>query len=698
MPNYFFRIILILLLPLNLFAQDNYTLNWDEGEVEMLDTNWFYLVTPSITIPSDSLKWNPVSDETIKLGNSDSVVWYRTQFSVNDSLRSNAVTVKMFRGGDNTIYVNHKHVHQMQQNYSVLMNHLVPAAFTPSADSLQTLHIRSTFHELGQNRKVESQPRIAVIPYQKEIRNVLKILTICTAFLTFLMATFLILGFFHAVLFLFYKEEKSNLFLGLFCVVFGTFFLISLGLLVSNTKSLFFTLFDPTVFLLPFLPIFLLGLFDTVFYGRLRSIFWIFLAALILFRFLEHHDILNIGMSFMIALAAFIEKTRIIIVSVRKKKPGSRIIGLGLLFTIVAVPVVIWSAIHFVSNGLTSEVWVFIAVLAAVAIILLSIPLTMSFHFASQFSKTNRALKHQIEQVRELSDMTIRQEQEKKKILEDQKHILEIQVEERTKEVVFQKKLLEEKNKDITDSINYARRIQYAILHKEEEFKALFNDSFILFIPKDIVSGDFYWFQKKNGFTYVAGADCTGHGVPGAFMSMIGNTILNDIINDNKEVQPASVLYQLNNRVREILKQDSDNGETRDGMDITFSKFDPSSRKLELSSGMRPVYIIRNGGLIEVKPDKFSIGGFQEKEKNFTNNILQLEKNDVVYFFSDGYADQFGGERGKKFMIKNFQRFLLQIWNEPLAQQKEKLNQLHLDWKGKHEQIDDILVIGFRVE
>lgn len=269
--------------------------------------------------------------------------------------------------------------------------------------------------------------------------------------------------------------------------------------------------------------------------------------------------------------------------------------------------------------------------------------------------------------------------------------------EEKSKQKIEESALIiSQKNKDILDSINYARRIQTAILAPKEEVFAVFKNAFILYKPKDIVSGDFYFFTKTERRAVIAAADCTGHGVPGALMSMIGNDLLHQITREMKLDKPSEILDHLHLGVTNILKQDTKR-DTKDGMDIALLSFDYNFTNVQYAGAYRPLYIARNGGLIEYKANKFPIGNLQQERDNFKNNEIELQKGDMCYVFTDGYADQFGGEKGKKFMMKNFQQLLLKICNEPVEEQENILNKTIEGWRGLHEQVDDILVIGIRV-
>jgi len=262
-------------------------------------------------------------------------------------------------------------------------------------------------------------------------------------------------------------------------------------------------------------------------------------------------------------------------------------------------------------------------------------------------------------------------------------------------------KIIEEKNKNITDSINYARRIQTAILVDKEEIAKQLNDFFILYKPKDIVSGDFYYYAEAKNKIIIGAVDCTGHGVPGAFMSMIGNDALNEIIKGKKIVVPSEILSKLHDSVRIALKQDSSSKtDTKDGMDIALCALDLQTNTLEFAGGLRNLFITRSGSklLEEIKADKDSIGGEKsDVEKDFTNHTIHLNKEDAFYIFTDGYTDQFGGDQGKKFMVKRMMELLLSVQDKNMREQEIIFDRTIEEWKSGGEQVDDILLIGVRV-
>lgn len=268
-------------------------------------------------------------------------------------------------------------------------------------------------------------------------------------------------------------------------------------------------------------------------------------------------------------------------------------------------------------------------------------------------------------------------------------------VDERTKELKIKNEEISIKNREITDNVNYAKRIQAAILPDIVKIQKSFVDSFVLYLPKDIVSGDFYSFFRKGDTAIIISADCTGHGVTGAFLSVVGNSLLTQIVNENNIFDPGKILDKLHESVIETLNQR--NGDSTDGMDVAICTVDLKKNILYYAGANRPLWIYRNGECLIYKPDKFPVGGMQIKhEENFMCHEIQLEKNDSVYIFSDGYADQFGGDRGKKLMTKKLKEILLSIQQLNMEQQKARLLHEFTNWKGEHDQVDDVLMIGIR--
>ncbi|MBN2681365.1 MAG: tetratricopeptide repeat protein [Bacteroidales bacterium] len=300
--------------------------------------------------------------------------------------------------------------------------------------------------------------------------------------------------------------------------------------------------------------------------------------------------------------------------------------------------------------------------------------------------------------------------QQQKEEIQSQRDEIEIQRDLATSQrdqIIIQKK-------EITDSIHYAKRIQTAVLPDNAIVEEYFSEQFVFFKPRDIVSGDFYWFAKNNNQIVCVAADCTGHGVPGAFMSMLGITLLDEIVNKNKCFNPSLILNKLREDIISALKQhdsefvnnQSNLSQVRDGMDVSVCTFNKETKKLIYSGANNPLYIVRNySELIELKPDKMPVGLHLKSNSNYSEKELQVNTNDIIYMFSDGFPDQFGGNDnstgGKKFLYKNFKQLLLDISAQPLVNQQELLKQNLDNWMNpgtvSYEQIDDILILGLKV-
>jgi len=319
-----------------------------------------------------------------------------------------------------------------------------------------------------------------------------------------------------------------------------------------------------------------------------------------------------------------------------------------------------------------------------------------------------------------------------RKDLHESEKELERKVSERTEEVVRQKEEIELKNSEITASIRYAKRIQESILPDLGMVNRMLKDYFIIYKPKDIVSGDFYWIGEKDDVALFAAVDCTGHGVPGAFMSLIGSALLKEAIVEHGKAVPSDILNELNKLAGETISHTFEESTVKDGMDIAFCSINFNTMELQFAGAYNPLYLIRKTDpkgmdeetkklleednivlrssefgydLIEIKADKFPIGVFVgEEQKMFRNNKIKIQKGDSIYIFSDGYVDQFGGKRGRKFMAKRFRPLLMKHQHLSMEKQKSIIDKVIEDWKTPkdakntvYEQIDDILVMGVRV-
>jgi serine phosphatase RsbU (regulator of sigma subunit) len=254
--------------------------------------------------------------------------------------------------------------------------------------------------------------------------------------------------------------------------------------------------------------------------------------------------------------------------------------------------------------------------------------------------------------------------------------------------------LLEIKSEEIQDSIIYAKRIQVGILPSDELIKSTFKESFIFYQPKDIVAGDFYWIDNsmEDNILFAVG-DCTGHGVPGAMVSILCQSILNRVIVENDLIEPSKIL----DKTRVLLIENLKGGEIiKDGMDISLCSYNKKTKSMQFSGANHSLWIIRSDELIEIKGDHQPVGEF-ERANLFVNNEVKLVNNDIIYLFSDGYVDQFGGEAGKKYKKTRFKNLLLSVCKESLSKQREIISQRFESWKGNQEQVDDVLILGVKI-
>ena len=301
--------------------------------------------------------------------------------------------------------------------------------------------------------------------------------------------------------------------------------------------------------------------------------------------------------------------------------------------------------------------------------------------------KENEKLKDKVN--RELEQKV----QERTREISEQKE----EIESQRDEIEAQRDLLFVQKKEITDSIGYAQRIQSAILPQSGYLDHILPEYFVLFKPRDIVSGDFYWIKELGSSIVVVAADCTGHGVPGAFMSMLGITLLNELFVEGATSHPGEILGQLRSKVKLMLAQEGSIRDQKDGMDMAIAVIDKEKKELQFAGAYNPLYLIRDGEkLKELKGDKQPIGIHWE-ENDFNNQVVQLKEKDTVYVFSDGFVDQYGGEKGKKFKAQKFKELLLSIQQESMTRQKMLIEEAFESWRGNREQIDDVCVVGIRI-
>ena len=512
---------------------------------------------------------------------------------------------------------------------------------------------------------------------------------------------YLAFGIVFIILFLFFRERTENLYFSLFCLT------VAFAWLAGTTDNEF----------LSTLSVFLIAIS--------MELFSIFLAKVLRNKNRSKIPLLIIIIITIISFHPAIRFHYSVIISSSSPVP----VYLGIIYGVV-LSYTGFSVLYYLLQGFGQKRWEAktMFVISSVAFMLhLVIPFVLSIIFAFRkmtdeleyvvyvsdlgiclypFSAAvvlgrrnglnQKKLQNQVKSIERLSAQNLEKEREKKEILENQNVELEIKVNERTQEVLSQKQVIELKNKAITDNLTYAQRIQSAILPDVKLIYKTLVNAFILFRPKDIVSGDFYTFIEKDNKVLIIAGDCTGHGVSGAFMSMIGCSLLNQIISEKGITEPALVLNHLNRSIIETLKQTEN--ESNDGMDLAICSFDLANYELQFAGANRPLWLVRNNEVIVIKPDKFPIGGLQVSgNRIFSNHNIKLQKDDTIYIFTDGFADQFGGEQGKKLMTSRFKDILISIQFLTMQEQEAFLVDYLKKWKNDHDQVDDILVIGVRV-
>ncbi|TAF68081.1 MAG: hypothetical protein EAZ55_00575 [Cytophagales bacterium] len=360
---------------------------------------------------------------------------------------------------------------------------------------------------------------------------------------------------------------------------------------------------------------------------------------------------------------------------------GVKYFFLGLLFSIVNLSVILlWEEFRFFA-----EISVSLATGSGVLMFVYPVYLASLVHFQTQDLKNSRAtLKMQKAAVQELNEELNQLNEELATTVDT---------------ISAQKNEIERQNEDVKQSINYAKRIQEAAMHPLYKIEGLLNDFFILHKPKDIVSGDFYYMKLQHGKIYIAAVDCTGHGIPGAFMSLLGNDMLTEVINSMPEANAGEILQAMDKGIIRLLKQ-SEN-QNKDGMDMTLLILEEASKKVHFAGAKNPLVYVQHHELKTIKGDNRNIGGLHQEPKDFLNHVISFEANEEVlfYLFSDGFQDQFGGPKKRRFYISHFKTLLHTIYHLPLTAQQQQLENTIEAWRaeGKEFQTDDILVIGLKV-
>lgn len=502
----------------------------------------------------------------------------------------------------------------------------------------------------------------------------------------------LLMALYHIFLFVYRRNEFSYLVFALLCIVLAFWTVYSSGIfseLFSYAGYLRFGSIGPSFFS-PLLVLFYYCIYREEVHKKaviaflfIGMVFWlIYLTS----STMTMSRILTIYLLNIVIPPAYVLCYSLVKALLRRRQ-GSVLSLFGL---IIMYSTVIHDAL--LANGSISGFGHYISSQGFVALIIIQ-SLVLAQMFSSTYRK-NVSLNVNLEKI----------VKERTRIIDEQKTALEKQnldVLRQKEEIEAQRDHLFIQKEEITDSLNYAKRIQSAMLPPERYISELLIENFVFYKPREIVSGDFYWIKQVNQYIILSVADCTGHGVPGALMSMLGITNLNEIVQRREITQANQVLNELRKRVKVALRQHGQPDESKDGMDIALCVLDLKNMEMQFSGAYMPLYIIRDVNevpkLNEFKADPMPIGYYQGKDKPFTNHVIKLEPGDSLYMFTDGFVDQKGGRENKKYMSSRFKKLLLRIQDELMHDQQKTLEKELINWKGNNPQVDDILVIGVRV-
>ena len=652
----------------------------------------------------DSIKF-PVTSEEMISHNYNGNVWFRTKvlITAKDFSKNLSLIVQQF--GASEIYIDGVLIQQFgkvgrskstEESYNPQG---IPVSFLLDTAGIHTIAIRYSNHTITDDSTPESELNCFTFQITKteDAIAVHQVKTFLSSVIGSACAgLFLTLSIINFILFLFYQRDKTNLYYSLFSLTTaGTFTIKAISFAYSTASSAIVLDKLNTAFV--YISVFfLIALVYSFVYEKTPKRFWVILtiASIGLLLIPIHYDtaymLMNIfNIYCIIDIVITVLKSYFKNYDPNKKKRKI----LKIVFASLGILACVGYFIHPTISLVIFLIFVAIVVIPVAGMVFI-VPVYMTVRHARSFAVTNKSLADQLVQVQELSAKTIEQELEKKKILETQNERLEDMVNVRTAE-------LAQKNNEIKDSINYAHRIQKAILTTKEEINETLKECFILFKPKDIVSGDFYFYAEKDNAVLIAAADCTGHGVPGALMSMIGSEKLMAAVIES--TNPSAILNLVNRGIKSSLRQSDHEESTRDGMDIALVSLDLKNKKALYSGANRPIWIIRASTdsttkeeVEEIKATKKAIGGFTPDAQQFDLHELQLNTGDTFYLFTDGYADQFG-HTGKKLMTKKFRELLVSIQHLSMPEQEKYLDNFIENWKQDVEQVDDILMIGVRV-
>ncbi|GEM_PF-761838 len=662
--------------------------------------------------------------------------WFRLDFLIDDKLKNKPFALLIDQRGASEVYLDGKLIQRLGK---VAINPKLEVKFSPrwlpisialNENKTHTLLLKYSNSNAWKLRKWLGRYartagfKLKLAYADSAIKNYDQEARFQNAWNIGLFAVLITIGILHFFIFFFDSKKRADGYYSLAALCMSITFLVKffvaqethpewiialnvIDFIISNLQVLFLLRFLFQLFNYPKPPYF-------------NGLFILYLANISVF-FINHYIVSALGsIYFLIFIFGTI---RVIGRAVKDKKEGAKLIGFGVFVNYLLL--LIFSGQTFGFLNLWQYLPQKIAFLSNY-IGILSTVTAVSLYLAKNFAMTNLELGNQLKNVQKLSRKNLEQERITRQIIENQKEELERQVKKRTSEIQEKNAELYQQNEEIaaqrdaidrsknrlnsaytqiTDSVRYAQRIQRAVLGSREEITAQFREGFIFFRPKDIVSGDFYWYAevetplKKRKILVVA--DCTGHGVPGAFMTVMGANFLDEIINAQQITDAPEILQELDQRVTRATHRQNAEREgiaVNDGMDITILVLDETDQKVHFAGAKNSVYFVRNGKMRTFKTSSYAIGGERcTCAKIFSKQTLDIQTGDIFYMASDGFQDQFGGRKDKKYMKKRFREFLLQISSLSMKNQKLKLRQELQAWQGYQSQTDDILVLGIKI-
>ncbi len=637
-----------------------------------------------------------------------SVIWFRAKISIDSNLTGIPLFIIMAHQGASQLFIDGVFIRSygnpdVNSDNEILLNpRRIPFSFSFKQKGEHVICVRYSNHRSHLHDLLFNRPDLGFNLFiglnNSEFTDSLSTQGIYSTGFLVIFGFLIALSVLHLLIYFFYKEQHSNLTYSLFTFCFGSFILFYEFSTHSTTPTLQIASNYLTWRLAVLSFYMLLQLVYSIVYTetpkKLKR--YTNIAALVILFILFFVPGINSGVLyglivFSISTACFVTGT-LISTAIRKKMEGIKMVGRGFL-TFIYIAGIYYLVFNLFGVSFKPDSFLGICIFCFLAIGVLSIPFTMSMYLAFSFAKTNRSLKLKLKEVEDLSAITLEQERERKRLIESQKEDLEIQVKLRTAEVVAQKEELSDKNKEIIDSITYAKRLQQAILPPFDLISSFIPENFILYTPKDIIAGDFYWFYQTDELIYIAAADSTGHGVPGAMVSIVCSNSLDKAVKEFNLKMPGPILDKTTDLVLETFSKSGE--EIKDGMDISLLCINKTKKKAYWSGANNPLWYISGGEMREVKADKQPVGKSDHRKK-FTTHEKDVSANDIFYLFTDGYPDQFGGPNGKKFKYGKLNQLLLDISSKKMDEQKAVLLTTFANWKGNLEQVDDVCILGIR--